>query len=86
MLQIRSMFRLIKPALGLINSDIFMEMLPSRGRRWKEDKTTWTPEDIMHTYSVMLQFVIVSISDLTKLIKYLEGLSYFSLSSPVNVE
>lgn len=80
MLQIRSMFRLIKPALGLINSDIFMEMLPSRGRRWKEDKTTWTPENIM------LQFVIVSISDLTKLIKYLEGLSYFSLSSPVNVE
>lgn len=80
MLQIRSMFRLIKPALGLINSDIFMEMLPSRGRRWKEDKITWTPEDIM------LQFVIVSISDLTKLIKYLEGLSYFSLSSPVNVE
>lgn len=80
MLQIRSMFRLIKPALGLINSDIFMEMLPSRGRRWKEDKTTWTPEDIM------LQFVIVSISDLTKLIKYLEALSYFSLSSPVNVE
>lgn len=80
MLQIRSMFRLIKPALGLINSDIFMEMLPSRGRRWKEDKTTWTPEDIM------LQFVIVSISDLKELIKYLEGLSYFSLSSPVNVE
>lgn len=76
MLQIRSMFRLIKPALGLINSDIFMEMLPSRGRRWKEDKTTWTPEDIM------LQFVIVSISDLKELIKYLEGLSYFSLSSP----
>lgn len=76
MLQIRSMFRLIKPALGLINSDIFMEMLPSRGRRWKEDKITWTPEDIM------LQFVIVSISDLTKLIKYLEALSYFSLSSP----
>lgn len=80
MLQIRSMFRLIKPALGLINSDIFMEMLPSRGRRWKEDKTTWTPENIM------LQFVIVSISDLKELIKYLEGLSYFSLSSPVNVE
>lgn len=80
MLQIRSMFRLIKPALGLINSDIFMEMLPSRGRRWKEDKTTWTPENIM------LQFVIVSISDLTKLIKYLEALSYFSLSSPVNAE
>lgn len=80
MLQIRSMFRLIKPALGLINSDIFMEMLPSRGRRWKEDKITWTPEDIM------LQFVIVSISDLKELIKYLEGLSYFSLSSPVNVE
>lgn len=76
MLQIRSMFRLIKPALGLINSDIFMEMLPSRGRRWKEDKITWTPEDIM------LQFVIVSISDLKELIKYLEGLSYFSLSSP----
>lgn len=80
MLQIRSMFRLIKPALGLINSDIFMEMLPSRGRRWKEDKITWTPENIM------LQFMIVSISDLTKLIKYLEALSYFSLSSPVNVE
>lgn len=70
MLQIRSMFRLIKPALGLINSDIFMEMLPSRGRRWKEDKTTWTPENIM------LQFVIVSISDLKELIKYLEALSY----------
>lgn len=80
MLQIRSMFRLIKPALGLINSDIFMEMLPSRGRRWKEDKITWTPEDLM------LQFLIVSISDLKELIKYLEGLSYFSLSSPLNVE
>ena len=57
-----------------------MEMLPSRGRRWKEDKITWTPEDLM------LQFLIVSISDLKELIKYLEGLSYFSLSSPLNVE
>lgn len=56
-----------------------MEMLPSRGRRWKEVKITWTPEDRMHTNSVMLQFVIVSTSDLKTLIKYLDCLSYFSL-------